>query len=1476
MISKKNRIIESYQQRLTGSFGRSPLLKATVSKSGRLLDCSQLEYVSPGLGQRLLGSVVEAKPPVSISLTLRTRASRGTGPNETTQAQPFLDEEGQASDLGRHDHSVLYDLLDRRIRRHGEMAKRETGVHAIWLGYPLLFVPGDDVEGKQWILAPVFLWPVTIELDLRSEGRFRVGRHKEAQSNEPSQPLLNVAMTTWVSRQLKLNLPEPSELELQELDWQTLKGRLRSIGEQFQDRPSIDCDRPLESVPERKGVAAQATPRFFNSAVLGYFRQPNEAIMADLAAIKDSDTCEGVVAAFVEGTRLARPSDVPKPPEEDRYYVSPVDFSQERVIWQARQSPGLVVHGPPGTGKSQTIVNLIADALAHQRTVLMICQKQAATRVVLERLRAAGLENLCVEVHDVELNRLAVFRSIRDQVDQLPQQMSLQAAQHRRQLSSRISQLEEELDRYSAALHQSHPKIGLSYRQIKAREGQLYSQLPAARCLPQLQGIIAPLTAQRVDVLCQQIKIIGHLFCLADAMHNPWKHRRPELQESVSLREDVLIVLERLRQLDKKHADYVRGHGARIPLPRDLATFSSQGLEILDRIQLLAKDANSSRGRITKAWLNTILRMDNDQVLSLLATVERAQDLANRIAMMPLDPRWNALNISDVEVRAYYAHAKSVLAHRKRWWRFMSGNFRKARAAIQSFCPEAQGEFLWMTAESLQNYCSARLLRMDLTNLCRDLVPGIRPTNLENEARLCQFPKVVRECLDKALDLYRLAQDHVWVRVLLDALVSHRAESNLLELINDVHRALGRVAIVQDLLDEFFQLNRFLVPQCLQEPYQRIVAGQSIATWVDAVKKGLDGLPALIALDSYRSNSDEFLSKTLYALEDYEFRRPSDRTLPVPPVDLPVDQYGAWWAALVQSAVIRAWQNTCHAECPILVQLTPETHAIKVQQLRELLKEKRALEAETIRSQWLSRQLSYRNQPWKRIFQLRSSKNGESKRLRESVRLSIPCGLLAMRPCWLVNPSVAAQIFPLQAGLFDLVIFDEASQCPIEQAVPAILRGKVLVVSGDEKQLPPTGFFSAKWDAENLEDNLEDTDEPATEESVQAHERRLQQLGEEELMQVEDLLQAAVGNLPEQYLRVHYRSEHPALIEFSNQAFYAGQLEAPPSRGGAASSKRPILYHNVEGTYARRTNRQEAERVLQLLKSFWLGEGRSPTIGVVTFNQPQQDLIQNLIKQECNENPAFATRYEEEQQRQESNQDVGFFVKNLENVQGDERDVMIFSTTFGKDSEGRFYRRFGPVGAVGGERRLNVAVTRAKSQIIIVGSIPIQEIGPALRAEGGIGSQLRPADYLQLYLAYAKAVSDVDEKLACQILSRLRRQASGVQDDGEVESPLEEEVRETVKRLGFQVVSQVGESGFRIDLAVQHPEPNRGYILGIECDGAAYHSDRSARTRDVWRQEILEGRGWTIHRIWSTRWWYHKADETEKLRRILEKALNSN
>ncbi len=254
-------------------------------------------------------------------------------------------------------------------------------------------------------------------------------------------------------------------------------------------------------------------------------------------------------------------------------------------------------------------------------------------------------------------------------------------------------------------------------------------------------------------------------------------------------------------------------------------------------------------------------------------------------------------------------------------------------------------------------------------------------------------------------------------------------------------------------------LTSFLEKEALVEPTRLIRAGSSISSWLDSLASGLDGLQSLVAWDSKQHQNAEPLASIIAKLEAYESRRLAGDHVPITPRWLSDADYGKWWEALVRYTASLVWQKGQHQKYRLLDELDPTKHERKVRALKDSIAQKRNLEADTIKATWLTEQIEKRDAPWDRIFQLNKSKFGDAKRLREAIALSLPEGLLAMRPCWLVNPSTAAEIFPLEPGLFDLVIFDEASQCPVEHAVPAVFRGKAIVVSGDEKQLPPTIFF---------------------------------------------------------------------------------------------------------------------------------------------------------------------------------------------------------------------------------------------------------------------------------------------------------------------------------------------------------------------------------------------------------------------------------
>ena len=444
--------------------------------------------------------------------------------------------------------------------------------------------------------------------------------------------------------------------------------------------------------------------------------------------------------------------------------------------------------------------------------------------------------------------------------------------------------------------------------------------------------------------------------------------------------------------------------------------------------------------------------------------------------------------------------------------------------------------------------------------------------------------------------------------------------------------------------------------------------------------------------------------------------------------------------------------------------------------------------------------------------------NGELSKRRKQMPVRrliarIPNLLQTLKPCFLMSPLAVSQYLP--AGPlasdhleFDVVIFDEASQVLPEDALPAIDRAGQVIVVGDRQQLPPTTFFRAGLGNDEESDYDEEEDEDSFE-------------GRESIL---DVMVGQVGaGFAERYLSVHYRSRCESLIRFSNHEFYEDRLLTFPSPDPAAANVRDVYLPNA--TYdagGSRTNRDEAERVTDIVFELMATQTTGESIGVVALSRNQADLIESLIEERRLLNRHLDQRFSDELPER-------FFVKNLENVQGDERDHVILSIGYGPTPAGAVPNRFGPINQEGGERRLNVAVTRARKSMTVVHS---------LRAED-ISSGQPGARQLRRYLEYVRNPEHAFES-----------EATGT---GEPESPFEEAVLAALRSRGHSVDAQIGVSGYRIDLAIRS-EDGEGYDLGIECDGITYHSSPTARDRDWLRQQVLEGLGWRIHRVWSTAW----------------------
>jgi hypothetical protein len=1365
----------------------------------------------------------------------------------------------------QEERALIRSVLVRDIRRYAELAERETGVHALWLGYPLLYAR-SPVEGEEAeVLAPLFLWPVNVTADLRHEGRVKV-----APASDDADPRFNLTLAAWLRRQFKIEAAGPTQEELEELKWEDVSAWAGKLAAQFTPPAKVSPGGELEAVPVPGTLDALGGPAVVNAAALGYFTWQNEAVLADLEAIKSrAAECSGVVTGFAFGELPAKPPRMQAPSEYDRWVVCDADFSQMQVIWQARVEPGLVVHGPPGTGKSQTIVNVIADALGHGKTVLMVSQKRAATRVVLDRLKAAGLAELCVEAHDVETDRAAIFKSIRGQVDTLATSTTDIDDRKRFEVAEQITFIEEELDKYAKALHTPHEKIGLAHREVQAMMGRLAREFPAVREMHRMLDVLRAMSAPEVEKLCERVEALGNQYRQADPRGNPWRMRKESVQVTPTLREDVRGLCARLREADAAHMEKVRRYGAGLPLPQNAMEYSIKSAETIRWYRKLQSLPGTSPGRLARAWARKMRFGGEAAVKTDGERCRQVTILAQQVRETQPVPDWEVATdaMSEDQLQAMWKSIDQWRSMAGKTWRFVNPAWVAGELTVRKYARAAKERPLADEAEAFQGHLAAMIARRRLAKECANLVPDVIPRS-KDDPSLLQFVSVGVAAFENGSWIVRQEEHAAWLKPVVDAFLRSDDAAEVEPLMLQLEASVQRVQPALKLVELIKDVEGHLAPDAVKELREKVLKGESLGDWIDSFDKGLSGLPALVALDEDRRARQGADKKVLEALEDYEDDRARGEKLPEPPATLPEEAYGRWWVALVRYSAACAWQRQIEKDSPDLTRLTPATRETKAKRLAELLIEKRNQEAHAVHGRWRRVQRDHRDEPWKCIFQLRRSEKGQAKRLREAVEAGLPHGLLKMRPCWLVNPAVAAQIFPLTQNLFDYVIFDEASQCPLEQAVPAIYRGQTVIVSGDERQLPPTSFFATR--VEEGPDAAREEEETASETPVMLKGPDLTKLGEDHLVECEDLLTAAVGVLPEYWLCVHYRSEHPDLIRFSNHAFYDGRLEAPPVPRPAR--ERPIAYESVGGSYRRRTNEAEAAALVRMLETLWKQEGDAPSLGVVTFNQPQRELIEDSILEKCSQDESFAARYQKELERRNGNQEMGFFVKNLENVQGDERDVMVFSTTFGPDEQGRFARRFGPVGAVGGERRLNVAVTRARKRVVVLGSMPLNEVAAALRSAEGAEEGFTPAGYLQLYLAYAQAVSEGDEERAGAIMGRLHRAAAPESRPSASAGALQQDILSVVRELGYRADLGVGDGGFRIDVAVLHPTSSRGYILGIDCDGGAYYADRPARVREVWRPAVLRARGWTLHSIWSNRWWAFRQEEVDRLKAAIEKS----
>ncbi|MEM9984844.1 MAG: AAA domain-containing protein, partial [Bacteroidota bacterium] len=960
--------------------------------------------------------------------------------------------------------------------------------------------------------------------------------------------------------------------------------------------------------------------------------------------------------------------------EEERFFVTDLDQSQEAALLAVKDGQSLVIHGPPGTGKSQVIVNLIADAMAHGKKVLLVSQKRAALDVVHQRLKGLKLGQFTILVHDYRHDRKPIFQQLKQQIERLEgfqkdlQDLSLTKLDHDFKLFSR------QLDQYSRKYEALNHALTES-RRCGYRAHELYQRLPQGfQPWAELREVAHQLTQDQWVYLSRKLEQLLSYRDLLSEEH-PWHQRLSFHRWQAS---DLNRLQELLPCWKAMVLDWHQAYQTLAP------KFSSRLLDSQlnqERIEAFERANDRLQNHPLREGMEqlNLEGLSGEKALAQLESWEKTiQQLANRRLLH--DGHWKYLADLEKHQEAYASWLKKPL-------RWLTLPFHQARWFFRKLA-KTEG-LIWEPSTFAQ-------LSADLATM-RSL--RRRYGKYHEHAFWSDFPLLENQ-----------ASKEDWLTHKQKAAQAY-AEIRGLSFFKKIKPRFEKGKFLQQRWQESLrwldQLKRFNHSrQHPTHPWQGWLHPEQIARFEAVVKE--KEIP-----DSFHQYHDELeasLKRDFFDLRDLDklihSLTPEENKL--------VRNLAGRWTELdspqefidqVERSLLLFWLEECEAQSPILQEVSSRSWAGELKQFEEILAERQKLVATLVQHRLKERMVEIvRYNRLKNPITYREINHQVSKKrrlwsMRKLIAQTWNQGLERLAPCWLASPESAAALFPLEADFFDLVIFDEASQCLVERALPIALRAKQCIVAGDAQQLRPFDLYRVRY---------EDSEEEFVE--------------NEKALEVESLLDLAQLSLPEVKLNWHYRSENQALINYSNQAFYEGKLEFLPYAQPDSAYQPALEWISVAGTWENNQNLAEAQAVVNAMEKLTSLE-LAPTLGVVTFNYRQQQLISDLIDQKlewlAQHDEAGYAQLWGALNRKTAEEWQGIFVKNIENVQGDEREIILFSLAYGPDPSGRLSMNFGLLNQAGGENRLNVAITRAKKKVMVFSSFQPHQLEVEQSAHAG-------------------------------------------------------------------------------------------------------------------------------------------------------------
>jgi predicted DNA-binding WGR domain protein len=1140
------------------------------------------------------------------------------------------------------------------------------------------------------------------------------------------------------------------------------------------------------------------------SVTLGNFNYRKMTLVRDYSKLIETDMASGAFDTIFSLTPKPQ-AEAPAPLRlEDQHVVISCDATQAGAIARARTGASYIIQGPPGTGKSQTITNLIADYVGRGKRVLFVCEKRAAIDVVFHRLRQQGLDELCCLIHDSQTDKKAFIQNLKQTYEKFLGQSELDpdVAQLRAATVRAMEQELANLKRFSEVMSQMHAHSGIPIRSLLHRLIELRGR---ARELPAETDDLLPdyplwlQHGELVNRLRSALAELGDNLCFA-------QHPLRWLGKGVLQADRPLETLSRRLDEAEDLLDSIEGALELSGLPAEL-------WDTFEEIQAVLEFASHAKPLAERGLLGVLNDAADEKNFDALAKeIDSKTDAFQRAQEKTIAWR-DPLSADDAENAL--SQAKSFESSMLRFLQPAFWRLRKTLDARYDFSKHAVAPAWTKILGDLRAFQTARA---DLESLRAKAAAEWRADDVDS------FRKLVNELRNDP------RASHPSVKSLLALLSKSDQAPDLVKTLADIH---GRFASLDATLhDTLAEHDQFEFPELTQA--------------LTAIRHETDSLAELLPILADLCELPQGLAHAL-------------RHAPVP-----LDDF--------EAAIGHKTVNRVYREDRAVNRFDSRTLARRLDNLDKHHREWLSLNARTIRATVRQKFLEHVNVSSLPAAQLDASQKAFKKsysagrrdlehEFGKTMRYKSIRDLAAgdtgqvvqdLKPIWLMSPLSVSDTLPLDPNLFDVVIFDEASQIPLEEAIPAAYRSQQVIVVGDEMQLPPTTFFAgARGDEESL----------VVEEAGERVEIDLNS---------DSFLTQSAQNLPSTLLAWHYRSRYEALISFSNAAFYSGNLFTIPDRARPSAERpeivitapgqgsahvddllaRSISFHFMEnGLYEDRRNPNEGAYIAQLVRGVLQRETKL-SIGIVAFSEAQQTELESALNALAETDCAFAAQLETEFTREENDVFCGLFVKNLENVQGDERDVIIMSVCYGHDANGRMLMNFGPINQSGGEKRLNVIFSRAKHHMAVVSSIRHNDI---------TNDYNDGASSLKNFLHYAEAISKGDESQARRILENLNPLNRKTLAAPTAKDTVVDKLAEALRGRGYIADTYVGQSKFRCDLAVrQRSQPL--YELAVLVDTEFHYANQNLLDRYLLQPGVLRAFGWRSTFV-LTKDWYHQPEE---------------